>query len=82
MADGYSLKELVQELRSEQKDQIKQIERILSTLQNIDKHLEQLNSKVVTQERRLNGFSTFQTKVMMVWGFFTFVIVTAVNKFI
>lgn len=78
--DNYSLKEMIQELRGEQKEQTRHTAIILTTLENIDKHLANLNSKVASHEKRFSGLETFQTKVMTVWGIAIFIIVTAINK--
>jgi hypothetical protein len=78
--EGYSLKELVQELRAEQKQQTIHTSSILTTLENIDQHLLKLNSKVAAHERQLGDLGTFQTRVMTVWGIAIFIIVTVINK--
>jgi hypothetical protein len=80
MSEGYTLKEMVGELREDQKTQTLHTANILSSLENIDKHLGQLNSKVATHEKRFVGLESFQTKVMTVWGVSIFVVVTALNK--
>jgi hypothetical protein len=80
--DGYTLKELVGELRQEQKLQTQHTASILASLENIDKHLTQLNSKVASHEKRFVKLESFQTKVMTAWGIATFIIVTAANKFL
>jgi hypothetical protein len=80
MSEGYTLKELVGELRQEQKIQTKHTASILTSLENIDKHLETLNSKVATHEKKFTTIESFQTKVMTVWGIGTFVAVTVINK--
>lgn len=82
MADGYTIKELVSELREEQKQQTQHTSRILASLENIDKHLEKLNSKVASHESRFVKLEGFQLKVMTVWGIATFVLITAINKFL
>lgn len=65
---GYDLKEMVQELRAETKEQSTVLTRVCVSLENIDKHLSQLNSKVASHEKRFNGLEAFQTKVMTAWG--------------
>jgi hypothetical protein len=82
MADGYTLKELVQELRNDNKQFLTTQTSILSSLESIDKHLQQLNSKVASHEKRFVTLESFQTKVMTVWGIAIFFVVTAINKFI
>jgi hypothetical protein len=81
-SDCYTLKELVQELRADQKQQTIHTTAILTTLENIDNHLSKLNSKVASHEKQLNSLGTFQTKVMTVWGVAIFIIVTVLNKVI
>lgn len=99
MSEGYTLKELMEELRVEQKQQTQNTATILASLENIDKNLETLNSKVATHEKKVQiveimekevkeirvltaQLTSFQTRVMAVWGIATFVAVTAINKFI
>lgn len=99
MSEGYTLKELVGELRQEQRVQTGHTASILASLENIDKHLAQLNSKVATHEKKVQTvevmqkevkeiralttqLTSFQTRVMAVWGIATFVAVTAINKFL
>lgn len=80
--DSYTLKEMVSELRGEQKMQSVVLTQQSSVLENIEKHLAQLNSKVATHEKRFNGLETFQTKVMTMWGVAISVFVFIVNRFI
>jgi hypothetical protein len=82
MSEGYSLKEMIQELRVEQRQQTVHTASILMTLENIDDHLTKLNSKVASHEQQLGSLGTFQTKVMTVWGLAISVVVIAINKFI
>lgn len=84
---GYDLKEMVQELRSETKEQSTVLTRVCVSLENIDKHLSQLNSKVATHEllhaeqnKRFSSLETFQTKTMMVYSIGVFVIGTVATK--
>lgn len=78
--DGYSLKEMLDEVRSDNKAALSTQGRILTTLENIDAHLGKLNSKVAAHEKKINGLESFQTKAMVVWSFVVFVVVTVVNK--
>lgn len=66
--DAYTLKELIQELRGETKEQSTVLTRICANLEGVEKHLSQLNSKVASHEKRFNGLENFQTKVMTAWG--------------
>ena len=81
-SDGYTVKELVQELRLESRQSVATQAAMLNSLQNIDKHLTQLNSKVATHEKKINNFSTFQTKVMTAWGLSIAVATTAISRII
>jgi hypothetical protein len=80
--DTYTLKEMMQELRSETKQQS-------SALFRIEAHLATLNSKVAAHEilhaehtKNIGTLSTFKTQVLAVWAVGVFVISTAVNKFL
>ena len=79
---GYTVKELVEELRSDNKISIATQAAMLNSLQNIDKHLTQLNSKVATHEKKITNLGTFQTKVMTVWGVSIAVVTTAISRII
>ena len=80
--DGYTVKELVQELRTESRLSVATQAAMLNSLENIDRHLTQLNSKVATHEKKINSLGTFQTKVMTVWGLAIFVVTTVITKLI
>jgi|GEM_PF-6915713 len=79
-SDGYTVKELVQELRSESRQTTATQASMLTSLQNIDRHLTQLNSKVASHERKIIGLGTFQTKVMTVWGLSIAVVTTVISR--
>lgn len=79
-SDGYTVKELVQELRSESRQTTATQASMLTSLQNIDRHLTQLNSKVASHERKIIGLGTFQTKVMTVWGISIAVVTTVISR--
>ena len=80
--ESFTVKELVQELRTESKQSNATQAVILSTLEGINSHLGQLNSKVATHEKKINSLGTFQTKVMTVWGLAIFVVTTVITKLI
>ena len=79
---GYTVKELVEELRADNKISIATQAAMLNSLQNIDKHLTQLNSKVATHEKKIATLGTFQTRVMTVWGVSIAVVTTVISKLI
>ena len=79
---GYTVKELVEELRADNKISIATQAAMLSSLENIDRHLTQLNSKVATHEKKIANLGTFQTKVMTVWGISIAVVTTVISKLI
>ena len=79
---GYTVKELVEELRADNKISIATQAAMLNSLENIDKHLTQLNSKVATHEKKIATLGTFQTRVMTVWGISIAVVTTVISKLI
>ena len=79
---GYTVKELVEELRSDNKISIATQAAMLNSLENIDRHLTQLNSKVATHEKKIATLGTFQTRVMTVWGLSIAVVTTVISRII
>ena len=79
---GYTVKELVEELRADNKTSIATQAAMLNSLENIDKHLTQLNSKVATHEKKIATLGTFQTRVMTVWGISIAVVTTVISRII
>ena len=79
---GYTVKELVQELREDNKKSIATQAAMLNSLENIDRHLTQLNGKVATHEKKIATLGTFQTRVMTVWGISIAVVTTVISKLI
>lgn len=80
MADGYTLKELVQELRADNKQALQVQSTILEKIQNIDDHLGKLNSKVSTHELQIAEQREFKTKALTVWAVFTVAASTVASK--
>ena len=60
---GYTVKELVQELRDDNKASIATQASILKSLENIDRHLQTLNSKVASHVIAIAEIQTEHTKV-------------------
>ena len=79
---GYTVKELVEELRADNKISVATQAAMLNSLENIDRHLTQLNSKVATHEKKIANLGTFQTRVMTVWGVSIAVVTTVISKLI
>jgi len=79
---GYTVKELVEELRADNKISVATQAAMLNSLENIDRHLTQLNSKVATHEKKIANLGTFQTRVMTVWGISIAVVTTVISKLI
>ena len=79
---GYTVKELVEELRADNKISIATQAAMLNSLENIDRHLTQLNSKVAKHEKKITNLGTFQTKVMTVWGVSIAVVTTVISRII
>lgn len=80
--DGYTLKEMMNELRLEAKDHGETLTRVCSSLDNIDKHLAQLNSKVATHEAEIGTLKSFQTKAGVVISIAVFFAITITNRVI
>lgn len=80
--DSYTLKELVQELRLETNKQSTTLTMITSSLQSIDTHLAQLNSKVASHEKKFYDYDMLKAKGMVVWAVLVFVASTLANKLI
>ena len=78
--DSYTIKEMVQEVRMTQREQVSHISTISSTLENINEHLKQLNSKVATHEKKLYDLGSFRDKALVVWGLVVFFFSFGVNK--
>ena len=81
-SSGYTVKELVEELRADNKISIATQAAMLNSLENIDRHLTQLNSKVATHEKKIATLGTFQTRVMTVWGLSIAVVTTVISRII
>ena len=77
---GYTVKELVEELRADNKTSIATQAAMLNSLENIDRHLTQLNGQVATHEKKITNLGTFQTRVMTVWGISIAVVTTVISK--
>ena len=60
---GYTVKELVEELREDNKKSIATQASILKSLENIDRHLQTLNSKVASHVIAIAEIQTEHTKV-------------------
>lgn len=80
--DSYTLKEMVQELRETARDQVGHIASISTTLDGIEKHLAQLNSKVATHEKLHQEHIAFRTKATVIISIAVFFAVTFVNRVI
>jgi len=78
---GYTVKELVQELRDDNKASIATQASILKSLENIDSHLLTLNSKVASHVIAIAEIQTEHTKVRAYAGATKFY-ATAVSMFI
>lgn len=80
MSESYTLKEMLEEVRNEQRQAISTQSHIVTTLEAIDKHLEKLNSKVADHEKRISTNESFIGKAQMVWGAVVLIIGYAANK--
>ncbi len=57
-------------------------EQIKYELNHIKEQTTKTNGRVLTAEEKLDRLSTFQTKVMTVWGLLIGFVTIAINKFI
>lgn len=78
--ENYTLKEMVQELRFETKEQSTVLTKVCASIEGIEKHLAQLNSKVATHERKHNKIEMFMTRATVIISIAVFVAVTVVNR--
>lgn len=76
MTEFYSLKELVGEVRDEQRETTLIQTSILTTLENIDNHLEKLNSKVASHEKEIKDLGTEHVKAKAVFSTLSIVLTT------
>ena len=80
--DAYTLKEMLQEVRSQNQQALSTQAAILVRVENIDKHLEKLNSKVALHEKKLYSLSSFQTKAATIWAIAVVLFTTFANQVI
>jgi hypothetical protein len=80
--DTYTLKEMIQELRSETKEQSTVLTTVCASLEGIEKHLAQLNSKVATHEMKHNKIEAFMGRATVIISIAVFFAVTLVNEVI
>lgn len=78
--DSYTLKELIQELRGETKEQSTVLTRICANMEAVEKHLAQLNSKVATHEKKHQELDVFKTRATVIISIAVFFAVTVVNR--
>ncbi len=78
--DVYSLKEMIQEVRDDNRTAIETQATILAEIKGICSHLERLNSKVATHELLIAEQNQFRTRVLTVWSVVVVVLSTVANK--
>ena len=85
--EGYTLKEMIQEIRLAQQAHELKSNMQLATLESIDAHLKNLNSKVATNviniaknTNDIDGLKTFQTRALVVWGGVVFILAALAPK--
>ena len=66
--NSYTVKEMLQEVRTDNKQALETQASILTTLKGIDEHLGTLNSKVATHEKMIGELGTEHTKFKAVWA--------------
>lgn len=76
----YTLKEMLQEVRDENRKALTTQAHIVTTLEGIDKHLQKLNSKVADHEKRITYNESFISKAQMVWAAVVVVVGYVANK--
>jgi hypothetical protein len=78
--DVYSLKEMIQEVRDDNRTAIETQATILSEIKGICSHLERLNSKVATHELQIAEQKEFKVRAMTLWAVFTVAASTVASK--
>jgi len=78
--DVYTLKEMLQEVRDDNREAIETQGVILGEIKNICQHLERLNSKVATHELQIAEQREFRTRVLTIWAVFTVAASTVASK--
>ena len=86
-SEGYTVKEMLTKVLERQEEQFKQNEemRISQAISHAhdeatNKHLDKLNSKVATHEKKIVNLGTFQTRVMTVWGLSIAAVTTVISR--
>lgn len=83
--EGFTLKEMVKQVRDEQRSALVTQTSMLETLKGIDNHLDKLNSKVADHEERIHALKAEHTRVKgfaagvslvigTVWTMFNFIV--------
>jgi len=80
--ENYTLKEMIQELRSETREQSTVLITVCAALEGIEKHLAQLNSKVAMHEKKHNKIEAFMARATVIISIAVFLAVTFVNQVI
>jgi hypothetical protein len=80
MAENFTVKEILQEVRGDNKQALQTQAAILNTLEGIDKHLNTLNSKVANHEKRLVNGENFIVRAQVIWAGAVLVIGYVANK--
>jgi len=78
--DNFSLKDMVIEVREDQKISREAHIKMAATLENVEIILKKMASSVEDHEVRLQKQEGFQGKAMMVFGFFVFIMTSIANK--
>ncbi len=78
--DNFSLKDIVIEVRNEQKIHNDNSIKMATTLESIEIQMKKLIAICEDHEKRIQKQEGFQGKVMMIWGVAIFVMTTVANK--
>lgn len=80
--DNFSLKDMIIELRDEQKKHNDNAIKMSATLESMELQMKKFLAISEDHETRIQKQEGFQGKAMMVWGFVIFLLTTVANKVI
>lgn len=82
MSEGYTVKEIVTELRSENRQALEVQSTILAELKSMNLQLSGVVERVDDNQKRINTVETFVTKAQMIWSGAVLVVGYVANQLI